>query len=95
MGQAGSLPETSALSVAVAVTAGGGARSLKGRQVKAGAAARSMSGDGDGNGGETDCAEALVGFQRLVTVAVQKGVMGMSDARVSEQPVVAVEKGQA
>lgn len=38
-----------------------------------------------------DGAEALAEFQRLVTVAVQKGLMVMSDARVSGQPVVVVE----
>lgn len=97
VGQAGSLPTTGALRV---VAAGGHtALALKGSQSETDAAERGISGGGerggDGDGGETNGAEALAEFQRLVTVAVQKELMCMSDARVSEQPVDVVESIEA
>lgn len=96
--QPGTLPETSALRVAAA----GGARGLRGSQFGTGAATRGTStsgggdgdGDGDGDDGEASGAEELVEFQRLVTVAVQKGMMGMSDARVSGQPIDVFDNGE-
>lgn len=99
VGQAGSLPTTGALRV---VAAGGDtALGLKGSQSEKDAAERGISGGGEkggdnGDGGETNGAEgALAEFQRLVTVAVQKELMCMSDARVSEQPVDVVESIEA
>lgn len=95
IGQAGGLPQTGAREAAAARQPG--ARGLGGSRFETGSAARAMGedggedGDGGGDDGETDCAEALVEFQRLVTVAVQKGMMGMSDARVSYKPIGFVE----
>lgn len=96
MGQGASLPETG-----VAAAGGGGNRGLKlkGNQRETEPAQRGISGGGDAGGdggevdGEVDGARALAEFQRLVTVAVQKGMMGMSDARVSHElhPAIGLE----
>lgn len=44
--------------------------------------ANGVAGKGGDASGEAGEADTLEGFQKLVTVAVQKGMMGMSDARV-------------
>lgn len=63
------VPQTSG----VVVAAAGGAE---------GADTRGNSADGDGAGRELGGVATRSEFQRLVTVAVQKGIMDMSDARV-------------